>query len=87
MGQCNVRWCYLPRGCLFTKRGCLQQQGVSTPSMSAVQKAITTNELSRHCRRRTRGADETFKNIEALLLQFTYATDSLGVPVFRYMYP
>ncbi|XP_065894775.1 uncharacterized protein [Dysidea avara] len=50
--------------------------------MSAIQKAITTNELSRHCRRRTRGADETFKNIEALLLQFTHATDSLGVPVF-----
>ncbi|XP_065906988.1 uncharacterized protein [Dysidea avara] len=69
-------------GCLFTKRGCLQQQGVSTPSMSAIQKAITTNELSRHCRRRTLGADETFKNIEALLLQFTPATDSLGVPVF-----
>jgi len=50
----------------------------------ATHKAINKEELSRHCRRRTRGAEETYKAIEDLLLQFTPATDSLGVPVFRY---
>lgn len=39
------------------KRGCLQQEGVRNPSMSAIHKAITREELSRHCRRRTRGAE------------------------------
>jgi len=68
------------------KKGCLQQQGVSNPSDSAIHKAINKEELSRHCRRRTRGADETYKAIEDLLLQFTPATDSLGVPVFKYLY-
>lgn len=66
------------------KKGCLQQQGVSNPSDSAIRNAINKEELSRHCRRRTRGAEETYKAIEDLLLQFTPATDSLGVPVFRY---
>ena len=37
------------------KKGCLQQQGVSNPSDSAIRKAINKEELSRHCRRRTRG--------------------------------
>ena len=65
------------------KRSVLQQQDVSNPSISAIQKAITTDELGKHCRRRTRGTVETTKAIEDLLLQFTPATDSLGVPIFR----
>ena len=64
------------------KRGCLQREGVSNPSLSAIRKAITKEELSHHCRRSTRGAEVTLQLIEALLLQLSTATDSLGVPVF-----
>ena len=81
---CAIHNHSLPRCSLLcdTKRGCLQQQDVLNPSDSAICKAVN-KELSRHCRR-TRGADDTYKAIEDLLLQFTPATDSLGVPVFRY---
>jgi len=64
------------------KRGCLLQEGVSNPSMSAIQKAVTKDELSRHCCRRTKGAELTLQLIRELLLQLSTATDSLGVPVF-----
>ena len=59
----------------------MQQAGVSNPSMHAVRKAVSKEELSRHCRRRTRGAEVTLQLIEELLLQLSTATDSLGVPV------
>ena len=49
--------------------------------MSAIRKAVTREELARHCRRRTRGAVVTESLIEALLLELASATDSLGVPV------
>ena len=50
--------------------------------MGAIRKAVTREELARHCRRRTRGAGLTLQLIEDLLLQLSTATDSLGVPVF-----
>ena len=56
---------------------------VSSPSDSAVQKAITREELARHCKRRTRGVLETTKLIEELLLSFSSATDTLGVPLLK----
>ena len=65
------------------KRQCLQQQGVIEPSMDAIEKAITRNELARHCKRKTRGAELTAQLIEELLLDMGTATDSLGVPVFN----
>ena len=49
--------------------------------MSAIKKAITKEELARHCRRRTRGRELTLRLIEELLLKLSTATDSLGVPV------
>ena len=49
--------------------------------MSAIKKAITREELVRHCRRRTRGDDVTRQLMESLILQMTGATDSLGAPV------
>lgn len=45
--------------------------------------AITKDELAKHCRRRTRGVSSTKDNIEALLLAFSSATDTLGVPLFK----
>ena len=56
---------------------------VPSPSDSAVRKAITKEELARHCKRRTRGAQETSKLIEDLLLSFSSATDTLGVPLLK----
>ena len=51
--------------------------------MSAIRKAITREELSRHCCRRTRGAELTLELIERLLLELSspLATDSSGEPV------
>ena len=49
----------------------MQQQDVSNPTISAIQKAITSDEFGKHCHRRTRGTVETMKAIEDLLLQFT----------------
>ena len=51
--------------------------------MSAIQKAITREELSCHCRRSTRGAELTLELIERLLLKLSnpLATDSSGEPV------
>ena len=40
-----------------TKRGCLVEAGVGDPSHSAVLKDVTREELARHCRRQTRGAE------------------------------
>ena len=49
--------------------------------MSAIHKAVTREELSRHCHRRTRGAEVTLQLIKELLLQLSMATNYLGVPV------
>jgi len=51
--------------------------------MNAIEKSNSKAEMAQHCHRRTRGVEEA---IEALLLQFTSATDTLGVPLFRYIY-
>lgn len=65
------------------KRGEMRMSGVADPSEVAVKKATTKKEMVRHCRRRTRGPESTYRLIEALLDEFSQATDSLGVPLFR----
>ena len=77
----NYAWCF--SNLCDAKRQCLQQQGVIKPSMDAIEKAITRNELARHCKRKTRGAELTAQLIEELLLDMGTATDSFGVPVFN----
>ena len=64
------------------KRGELMGAGVSAPSPAAIRKAISREQLARHCKRKTRGANETITLIEALLLAMTHATDALGVRLF-----
>ena len=51
--------------------------------MSAIKRSITQEELSCHCRRRTREEQLTLELIEELLLQLSglFATDSTGEPV------
>ena len=55
--------------------------GVQVPTEAAVMKAITREEAARHCRRRTWGVAEMEQMLENLLLSFSSATDTLGVPL------
>ena len=57
--------------------------GFPNPSSSVVRKAITKDEMARHCKRRTRGIKQTTEAIKALLLSFSMATDTLGVPLLK----
>ena len=57
--------------------------GIYIPSKAATKKAITREELARHCWRMTRGVQCTGAAIEALLLSFSSATDTLGVPLLK----
>lgn len=63
------------------KRGEMVQQGIPHPTDKAVRKAISRDKLARHCRRRTRGVEQTIELIEGLLLSLASATDTLGVPL------
>lgn len=65
------------------KRGQLMEAGIKHPSESAVKNSVTKQELAKHCRRRTRGAQRTTEMIEALLLELSTATDTLGVPLLK----
>ena len=60
----------------------LEMTGVPSPSEVAAKNAIKKEEMARHCRRRTRGTDATKKLTDSLLLSFSAATDTLGVPLF-----
>ena len=56
--------------------------GVPSPTELAAKKAIKREEMARHCRRRTRGTEQTIQLIDSLLLSLSTATDSLGIPLF-----
>lgn len=56
-------------------KGELIQAGLPDTSSSVVSNSLTKEELSRHCRMKTRGHEETVKEIEALLLALSPATD------------
>ena len=63
------------------KRGELKQQrGGHEPTDSQVTASITTAELARHCRRRTRGAEGIRHMIQGLLDAMWDLTDSTGLP-------
>lgn len=61
----------------------LKKAGIANPTSTAIKKSLTKRDLLTHCKRRTRGTDETITNIESLILSLTSATDVLGVPLFR----
>ena len=52
------------------------------PPMSAIEAAITKEELKCHCRRGTRGAQSTEHLISNLLQELGTATNTSDVPVF-----
>ena len=68
---------------LSAKRSQLIMAGLDSPTQSAVKNAISAEELSKHCRRRTRGTEAIVDAIEALLLSLAQATDSIGVPLLK----
>lgn len=68
---------------MSAKRGELQMAGILNPSNTAVKEALTSKELAKHCRRRTRGPEETARLIESLLLTMSTSTDILGIPLYR----
>ncbi|KAI9551146.1 hypothetical protein GHT06_005020 [Daphnia sinensis] len=70
-------------GLFMQKEGELKKAGVSKPSIAAVKKAITKFELARHCRRRTKGGQETIRLIESLFLNAEYLTNFLGTPLLK----
>ena len=51
--------------CLGLNGGELQKAGVVNPSEDTVRKAVTKEEMARHCRRQTRGVVETCKLLDS----------------------
>ena len=68
---------------ISAKRKELLAAGLSSVTDGSTRKAISKDELGSHCKRRTRGAEETKATTEDLLLSFSSATDSLGVPLLK----
>ncbi|KAL8581619.1 hypothetical protein ACOMHN_049175 [Nucella lapillus] len=68
---------------LRAKRSQLQEQGVAEPSEADIRRSITKQELALHCRRATRGTEETTLLLNSLLDLYTqpHATHTLGVPL------
>ena len=65
------------------KEGDLAAKNTGHISGKAVSARITRRELALHCRRRTRGVEETTRLIGSLIDQFDSADgkDTLGVPL------
>ena len=84
LSSCIFEWDEADINLLMSaKRGELQMAGIPNPSNATVKEALTSKELARHCRRRTRGPEETAGLIESLLLTLSSSTDTLGIPLFR----
>ncbi|XP_041483787.1 uncharacterized protein LOC121430546 [Lytechinus variegatus] len=54
------------------------------PTDAQVTASITTAELAKHCRRRTRGAEETGRLIQGVLDAMWDSTDSTGLPLINH---
>ncbi len=62
----------------------MEQQHVPNPTSDDALRQLSRRSLALHCRRRTRGTEETFNNIDALIRGFSgdEGKDTLGVPLF-----
>ena len=69
------------------KRNELLQQGVSLVTDEAISRAIRPTERALHCKRKTRGSEETIHLIDSLIenLKGPEGNDLLGVPLFNKM--
>ncbi|XP_071245917.1 uncharacterized protein [Salvelinus alpinus] len=80
LSSCMLVWCADDvERLLEAKRGELKGSHITGLSDAQVLKRISLKEMARHCRRRTRGAEETERLIGELLETFIDATDTLGV--------
>ncbi|XP_055750777.1 uncharacterized protein LOC129831422 [Salvelinus fontinalis] len=80
LSSCMLVWCAEDVERLReAKRGELKGSHITGLSDAQVMKRISLKEMARHCRRRTRGAEETVGLIGELLETFIDATDTLGV--------
>ena len=61
----------------------LQIAGIKIPSAETVLKAISKQELARHCRRKTRSVTDTTSMLEKVFSSLLNATDTLGVPLLK----
>ncbi|KAK7939095.1 hypothetical protein WMY93_002421 [Mugilogobius chulae] len=55
-----------------------------TPSESQVMSSITSSEESRHCRKRTRGIEQTRQLIDKMLQSLWDSTDTMGLPLINH---
>jgi hypothetical protein len=84
LSRCIFEWDPSDLEALYAaKRAELHENGIKSPSAKAVMNAVSKKELARHCRRRTRGTDETESQLTGLFNSLASATDVLGVPLFR----
>ena len=68
---------------MSAKKGEMIAAGIPIHLHHLYKNAITKDEMARHCKRRTRGVKQTTEAIEALLLSFSMATNTLGVPLLK----
>lgn len=61
----------------------LENSGIPSPSDDLITKSISKKELAQHCKRRTRGTEETTQLLDRLFSALAKKTDALGVPLFR----
>lgn len=59
----------------------LKEAGMKNPSPDTIKKAITKSELAKHCKRKTRGVEETTRHLQHLFDVMQGKTDTLGVPL------
>ena len=67
----------------LAKQGELQARGVGPVSEKALDRLISRREMALHCRKRTRGVEETSRRIKALIdeMDSEKGRDTLGVPL------
>lgn len=84
LSSCLLEWGSRDYKLLMSaKKGEMISAGIPDPTESAFRKAISKEELARHCQRRTRGVQNTTQLIEALLLSLSAATDTLRMPLLK----
>ena len=79
LAACIFEWCDNDVKLREAKKAEMEKSGVSCATEEAIDALITKQEMSQHCRRRTRGKEETGARIQALLQKMWHMTDSLGV--------
>ncbi|XP_029545709.1 uncharacterized protein LOC115147586 [Salmo trutta] len=80
LSSCMLVWCADDVERLReAKRGELKESHITGLSDTQLMKRISLKEMARHCRRRTRGAEETERLIGELLDTFMDATDTMGI--------